>query len=78
MTCRLSGSAGIYTVYRVSTRRGEEEIGDVVYGDYGAYGRGWAAVTQSRIAYADPVVNAGSPVFPTRREAVAYLRMVVA
>jgi hypothetical protein len=48
-------------------------VGTVEKGDWGPFGRGWAAVSLRNQDVADPVVSAGVPVRRTRREAVSVL-----
>ncbi len=49
------------------------EVGTVERGDWGAFGQGWAAVSVRNQAVAEPVVNAGAPVFATRGAAARWL-----
>jgi len=48
-------------------------VGTVEQGDWGPFGRGWAAVSLHNQAVDNPVVNAGAPVRRTRREAALVL-----
>ena len=61
-------AAGVAHVYVHGTLAGKVERGD-----YGAHGRGWAAIPIRHMGTANPVESVGCPVFRTRHEAAVAL-----